>query len=392
MSGELTLENWVSALEGYSDVVETITNIGLVSDPKEELSKPAQELIQGAIDAISNKAGMESKAIVIAAESFSPEGIKKFFREVSQRLIQFIRRLLDFIGQIFKKIDDKIGDAIDTVGSWSDEVWRKIDDFLGKQSKEDRNSSFIDLAFSVGPEPIKIYSELVAAVRHYTDDTVPFLFKLLDRDAQMINELLVATAYFGKLNLSQGNSTVINAVKEAEGKIQKSQFEANKNTLGGLTLTEVTRPDNLGVLDNPVFDALQQIKAVTYVSHHAEKHEFDEPTKEQLKDIAKYAEKLKKFFKNKKDKFASYSEDILKEAEGLQNALKSLEGVDQDEQGVASLMLGQRTVATVMWLVALYTKEGSAIMRSYHDVIGELTRFLDALIKVSEKVKSEQDN
>lgn len=392
MPGELTLDNWVSALEEYSDVVETITNIGLVSDPKEKLSKPAQELIQGAIDAISNKAGMENKAIVIAAESFNPQGIKKFFSEITQRLIQFIKRLIEFIRQIFKKIDDKIGDAINTVNSWTDEMWRKIDEFLGKKAKEDEASSFIDLAFSVGPEPIKIYSELIAAVRHYTDETAPFLFKLLDRDAVLINELLIATAYFGKLDLSQGSNTIISAVKSAEGKIQKSLFEANRNTLGGLTLTEITRPDNLGVADNPVFDSLRQIKAITYVSHHAEKHGFDKPTKEQLKDIAKYAEKLKKFFKNKKDKFSSYSDNILKEAEGLQNALKSLENENQDEQSAASLLLGQRTVATVMWLVAHYTKEGSSIMRSYHDVIGELTRFLDALIKVSEKVKSEQDN
>lgn len=394
MTQELSLEQWSTALESYSEVVDTISNIGLVADPREPLTKPAQDLIQNAVDAVSQKAGMEDKAIVIAAESFNLDGIKNFLKTITAKLIGFIKQIIKYIGDFIRKADEKLGDAIDTVNSWTDEVWKRIDEFMGKKpkdSEEDNSSSFIKLSFAVGAEPIKTYSDLSGSLRHYVDDAIPFLFKLLDRDSTLINELLISTAYFGKLDIQHGSSTLTKACKEADSKIQTTQFKANQNILGGLVLEEVSRPDNLGVVDNPVFDTLKQIKAIVVTSHDHPKIDFDKPTQDQLKDIARLAGKLKKSFKDKKDKFSSYSEDILKEAKKLEDALKSLENTTIDnDQDTASIMLGQKTVATVMWLTAHYMKEGSAIFRTYRDVGAELTRLLEALVSVSEKSKSEE--
>ena len=388
---DLALEQWTNALEALSEITGSAADIGLSADPGVPLSPAMQEAVSVAMDTVSERNGLDPdgpKAVVIAAESFSFEGFKKFMQSGIEKIVAFLKRIVQRVLDFVKGVDDEVGKVVETLKEYDDAFWARVDEAMGREPKgTTASTSEVEntaprLSAAVGNQQIKDFTAYEKALEDYLV-VIPLQFKLLERDSDLINGLFGAVGHFGKLNAKEGIGLVTSVTTKHKNAVQPSAVEKNADMFGGLTVKLVSRPDNLGVQEAEVLNALQSVQLLDIEKHNFEAVPVKLPTSKELRNAMRSIEKISKYFVEKKQSFSQFSEEMLKKAEELQKALESelAKYGPEDHEHTASLMMGQKTVAVLMWVISRYVNAGNAFFNAGRNSVKEYDRYLKAMIK-----------
>lgn len=396
--GTLSMEGWISALEEQAEIDHAVADFSLVSDPSEPIRPEMQEVIAVAIDTVSNSnSGVDNpKAVVISTEAYSFENMMETLKNGAKRLMAFIGRLVQKVLDFIKSLDGHVRDGLDSISQIRENTWKRIDEFMGREPVKDAVSKNEPqgpaLAVAIGSKQAETFDDVVKAYETYLTQ-IPFQFKLLERDADLINDLFGVVSMFGLTKWEEGLAELRKALQSHESAVSRQQVESHSEMFGGITVTLAGRPGNPGAEDNEIVEWLTNVKAIDITRTEVPRKQLVLPETRTLRDLVRLTEKVGKYFIDKKENFTGYAEDQLKHAENLTKALDRVkESIGEDNrQAHACVILGQKVLAVQTWLISRYANAGTTFFKIGRTSVLQVDEYMKELVKMAGVEKSEED-